>query len=102
MTLAQICLSDVTGFPVPGKNRVLKFILYSSIIKRKGGDEMKPNMNLRLYAKGHGVPLWRIAQELGFSEQTMILRLRKQYSKEDAGEFMRIVDKISREERGHG
>ena len=55
---------------------------------------MKPNMNLRLYAKGHGVPLWRIAQEFGFSEQTMIMRLRKQYSKEDAEEFMRIVDKL--------
>ena len=59
---------------------------------------MKPNMNLRLYAKGHGVPLWRIAQEYGFSEQTMIMRLRKQYSKEDADEFRRIVDKLSRKE----
>ena len=59
---------------------------------------MKPNMNLRLYARGHGVPLWRIAQEYGFSEQTMIMRLRKQYSKEDADEFMRIVDKLSRKE----
>ena len=88
----------MTGFPVPGKNRVLTFFIYSSIIKRKGGDEMKPNMNLRLYAKGHGVPLWRIAQEYGFSEQTMIMRLRKQYSKEDAEEFMRIVDKLSRKE----
>ena len=84
--------------PVPGKNRLLTFFIYSSIIKRKGGgDEMKPNLDLRLYAKGRGVPLWRIAQEFGFSEQTMILRLRKQYSKEDAEEFMRIVDKISRE-----
>ena len=63
---------------------------------------MKPNMNLRLYAKGHGVPLWRIAQEYGFSEQTMIMRLRKQYSKEDAEEFMRIVDKLSRKVLGHG
>lgn len=63
---------------------------------------MKPNMDLRLYARGHGVPLWKIAQELGFSEQTMIQRLRKQYSKEDAEEFKRIVDKIFREERGHG
>jgi hypothetical protein len=84
--------------PVPGKNRLLIFFIYSSIIMRKGCDEMKPNLDLRLYAKGHGVPLWRIAQEFGFSEQTMILRLRKQYSKEDAKEFMRIVDKISREE----
>lgn len=63
---------------------------------------MKPNLDLRLYAKGHGVPLWRIAQEFGFSEQTMILRLRKQYSKEDADEFRRIVDKLSMKERGHG
>ena len=91
------CPSEVTGFPVPGKNRLLTFFIYSSIIKRKGGDEMKPNLDLRLYAKGHGVPLWRIAQELGFSEQTLILRLRKQYSKEDAEEFMRIVDKIAAE-----
>ena len=97
--MTKFCPSEVTGFPVPGKNRVFTFFIYSSIIKRKGGgDEMKPNLDLRLYAKGHGVPLWRIAQELGFSEQTMILRLRKQYSKEDAEEFMRIVDKISREE----
>ena len=59
---------------------------------------MKPNLDLRLYAKGHGVPLWRIAQEFEFSEQTMILRLRKPFSKEDAEEFMRIVDKISGEE----
>ena len=98
MTLAQTCLSDVTGFPVPGKNGGLTLFKYSSIIELKGGDEMKPNMDLRLYARGHGVPLWRIAQEYGFSEQTMILRLRKQYSKEDAEEFMRIVDKLSRKE----
>ena len=96
--MTKRCPSEVTGFPVPGKNRLLTFFKYSSIIKRKGGgDEMKPNLDLRLYAKGHGVPLWRIAQELGFSEQTMILRLRKQYSKEDADEFMRIVDKIAAE-----
>jgi len=92
----------VTGFPVPGKNRALTLFIYSSIIELKGGDEMKPNLDLRLYARGRGVPLWRIAQEFGFSEQTMILRLRKQYSKEDAEEFMRIVDKIFREELGHG
>jgi len=90
--------SEATGFPVPGKNRVLTLFIYSSIIELKGGDEMKPNMDLRLYARGHGVPLWRIAQEFGFSEQTMIQRLRKQYSKEDAEEFMRIVDKLSRKE----
>lgn len=59
---------------------------------------MKPNLDLRLYARGHGVPLWRIAQEYGFSEQTMIMRLRKQYSNEDADEFRRIVDKLSRKE----
>ena len=80
------------------KKGALTFFTYSSIIIRKGGDKMKPNLDLRLYARGHGVPLWRIAQELGFSEQTIIMRLRKQYSKEDAEEFMRIVDKLSRKE----
>ena len=59
---------------------------------------MKPNLDLRLYARGHGVPLWRIEPEYGFSEQTMILCLRKQYSKEDAEELKRIVDKLSRKE----
>ena len=58
---------------------------------------MKPNLDLRLYAKGHGVPLWRIAQEFEFSEQTMILRLRKPFSKEDAEDFKKKVDKIAKE-----
>ena len=56
---------------------------------------MKPNMDLRLYARGKGVPLWRVAEAYGIHENTLLQRLRKQYSKEDAGEFMRIVDKIS-------
>jgi len=58
---------------------------------------MKPNMDLRLYARGHGVPLWRIAQEYGFSEQTMIMRLRKQFSEEDSADFKAKVDKIAAE-----
>jgi hypothetical protein len=64
----------------------------------KGGDVMKPNMDLRFYARGKGVPLWRVAEAYGIHENTLLQRLRKQYSKEDADEFRRIVDKISREE----
>ena len=60
---------------------------------------MKPNMDLRFYARGKGVPLWRVAEAYGIHENTLLQRLRKQYSKEDAEEFMRIVDKLSREER---
>ena len=59
---------------------------------------MKPNMDLRFYARGKGVPLWRVAEAYGIHENTLLQRLRKQYSKEDAEEFRRIVDKISREE----
>ena len=59
---------------------------------------MKPNMDLRLYARGKGAPLWRVAEAYGIHENTLLQRLRKQYSKEDAEEFTRIVDKISREE----
>ncbi|NLG11389.1 MAG: hypothetical protein GX562_07675 [Coriobacteriaceae bacterium] len=55
-------------------------------------------MDLRFYARGKGVPLWRVAEAYGIHENTLLQRLRKQYSKEDAKEFMRIVDKLSRKE----
>ena len=59
---------------------------------------MKPNMDLRFYARGKGVPLWRVAEAYGIHENTLLQRLRKQYSKEDAEEFKKIVDKLSRKE----
>ena len=57
----------------------------------------KPNMNLRYYAKGNGVPLWRIAKEYGIHEMTLIGRLRKPFDKQMSAEFKKIVDKIAKE-----
>ena len=56
---------------------------------------MKPNMDLRYYAKGHGVSLWQIAEEEGVCEQTIINHLRKEFSEEDKADFKRKVDKIA-------
>ena len=63
----------------------------------KGSDVMKPGPTWFKVTpwRGKGVPcgVW---QRHGIHRKRCFRRLRKQYSKEDAEEFMRIVDKISR------
>ena len=56
---------------------------------------MKPNMDLRFYARGKGVPLWRVAEAYGIHENTLLQRLRKQLSEEDSADFKAKVDKIA-------
>lgn len=59
---------------------------------------MKPkqeNQELRDYAKGHGVALWQIANRLDVHGMTLISRLRKPYTDEQADQFKCIVDDIS-------
>lgn len=55
----------------------------------------KPNMALRLYARGKNVPLWKVAKVYGVHEVTLIGWLRKEFGKEDAAKFKTIVDEIS-------
>lgn len=57
---------------------------------------MNQNIDLRLYAKGKGVPLWLIAKEMGVSEPTILRWLRVPFSQEKADEFRAIVDKIAK------
>lgn len=59
---------------------------------------MKPNMDLRYYARGRGVALWRIAKEVGIHEQTLILRLRVPFNEDRQRVFKEIVDKLAKEE----
>lgn len=59
---------------------------------------MKPNMELRFYARGKGVALWRIAKRLGIHEQTLILHLRDPFTEEQAHDFKKIVDMLAEEE----
>ena len=56
---------------------------------------MKPNMDLRFYAKGHGVSLWQVADAYDVHEQTILNRLRKEFSEEEKAEFRAIVDRLA-------
>ena len=60
---------------------------------------MKPNMDLRFYARGHGVALWQIAQRMGIHVQTLMQHLRIPFDDEAANEFRKIVDEIAKESR---
>lgn len=56
---------------------------------------MKPNMDLRYYAKGHGVALWQVAQRMGIHVQTLIQHLRVPFDDAEAEAFKQIVDAIA-------
>ena len=56
---------------------------------------MKPNMELRFFAQRYGVPLWKVANEYGVSEPTIIRWLREEFTSERAEEFKQIVLKIA-------
>ena len=58
-----------------------------------------PNMDLRIYAKERGIPLWAIAREFKISLSTLHARLNSDDSEEKTREFKesftRIVDRVS-------
>ena len=56
---------------------------------------MKPNMDLRFYAKGHGVALWQVAQCMGIHVQTLIQHLRIPFSEKESAAFRAIVDQLA-------
>jgi len=55
------------------------------------------NIELRLYARKHQVPLWRVAKELGISEPTLYIRLRGEMGTEEAARFTRAVDTLAKD-----
>ena len=55
------------------------------------------NEDIRLYAKGCGVPFWRIAEEMGTSELTFTRLMRKELSKEQKSEIKKIINKVKGE-----
>ena len=58
---------------------------------------MLENIELRLYARKHQVPLWRVAKELGISEPTLYIRLRGEMSAEETARFARAVDTLAKD-----
>ena len=60
------------------------------------------NDRVKLCARGAGVPLWKIAQELGVSEPTMTRWLRVPLSAEREAEIRSAIEKLSKEVDEHG
>ena len=55
------------------------------------------NEKLKLRARGAGVPLWRIAQELGISEPTITRWLRVPLSAEREDKIRAAIERLSKE-----
>lgn len=55
------------------------------------------NEKLKLRARGAGVPLWRIAQELGVSEPTITRWLRVPLSAGREAEILAVIKRLSKE-----
>lgn len=54
-----------------------------------------PNLDIRFKAKAAGVPLWRIAKEMGISDMTLFRRLRKELSVQEKQKFLEVIMKIA-------
>ena len=52
------------------------------------------NQLVKLAARGAGVPLWKVARELGISEATMTRRLREPLSEEEKVRFLQAIETV--------
>ena len=52
------------------------------------------NMKIRLAARGAGVPLWRIAKEMGISEPTITRMLRNELSETDQARVLAVIERL--------
>ena len=55
------------------------------------------NQEIRRAAAGAGVPLWKIARDIGISEPTMTRRLRVELTEEQKAEIMASIRRLSEE-----
>lgn len=56
------------------------------------------NTELRRTAKAAGVPLWKIARELGISEPTMTRMMRTELDEDQRARFLAAVAKLEEQE----
>lgn len=56
------------------------------------------NLDVRFKAKAAGVPLWKIAKELGVSDMTLFRRLRKELSVEEKSKLYAVIQKLAVEQ----
>ena len=55
---------------------------------------MKNNIQIRGDLRAAKIPLWRVADELGCSESTVLRRLRHELSPEDRQAFQNVLDRL--------
>lgn len=55
------------------------------------------NKDIRKYAKDNGVPLFRIASELGINDGNLSRKLRDELPEDEKAEIRAIIDKLSAE-----
>jgi len=58
---------------------------------------MRENRELRQTAKQSGVPLWRIADAVGVSEQTLIRHWRKELPENEKAKIKAVITRLARE-----
>lgn len=58
---------------------------------------MKANETVRAAAKARGIPLWKIAIQMGVSEPTMIRWLRIPLSSEKEAAILTAIDELAKE-----
>ena len=61
---------------------------------------IKPNQDLRAYAKAGGVFLWQVADAFGIHINTLQMQLRREFTQEQKDQFMRKVDELARANEG--
>ena len=57
----------------------------------------KQNMDIKLKAAGSGVPLWRIADQLGIADTSLSRKLRYELPEEEKQKIFCIIDKLAKE-----
>ena len=52
------------------------------------------NLQIKLMARGHNIPQWKIADQLGISEITLSRMLRKELSPEKKEQLEKIIKEL--------
>ena len=55
------------------------------------------NIDIKLKAAGNGVPLWKIAGQLGITDSSFSRKLRKELPEEEKKRIFSIIDQLAAE-----
>ena len=55
------------------------------------------NLDVKMRAVGCGVPLWKVADQLGIADTSLSRKLRKELSDDEKKKIFEIIDKLAAE-----